>query len=102
MKINKTTKYGGEKHFINDFWAEIGLDVGRYGTGNISGATFDGERISNRQAGKLLLTKVWITGEGKLEVRVQDNNIMSEQDIIDRLTPLVRDYILTEILPEGQ
>jgi hypothetical protein len=33
----------------------LGLRVNRYGTGNISSATLDGEKISNRLAGQMVL-----------------------------------------------
>ncbi|GIH70362.1 hypothetical protein [Sphaerimonospora thailandensis] len=64
----------GDKHrvYINN-WAEFaGLEVSRYNTGNISYAEWDGEKISNSQANKILssIDKVWFdTATGKLHCR---------------------------------
>ena len=47
----------------------IGLDVARYKTGNISGATLDGELISNSAAGRIIsaLNNLYYDlGDGKL------------------------------------
>lgn len=44
-----------DKHrvYLNDPSAMIGLEIDTYGTGNISSATLNGERISNAAAGRL-------------------------------------------------
>lgn len=55
----------GDKHriYFNDLGAYYGIETERYNTGNICGATQDGERISNSEAkrilGRLLDCKVW-------------------------------------------
>lgn len=48
------------RYYLND-WAEIvGLDISRYKSGNISGATLDGKRISNAEAARLLVgSRAW-------------------------------------------
>lgn len=58
--------------YINDWPALIGLDVNRYGTGNISSATLDGERISNARARDILgtVTRVWWSdADSKIHIR---------------------------------
>jgi hypothetical protein len=52
----------GEVRVYFNSWPElIGLEVSRYNTGNICGATLDGESISNARARDILgvVTKVW-------------------------------------------
>lgn len=39
---------------------DLGLDVSYYKTGNVSGATFDGCRISNSEARRMLSSKTYI------------------------------------------
>lgn len=62
----------GDRHriYFNDLATLAGLDIDRYGTGNISGATLDGRTISNSEAkrivSRLLDTKVWFdVADGK-------------------------------------
>lgn len=61
-----------DRVYLNS-WAEFaGLEVSHYNTGNISGATWQGEGISNSQAYKLLscIDKVYYdTADGKLHCR---------------------------------
>lgn len=50
-----------DRVYINN-WAQFaGLETSHYGTGNISGATYQDENISNRQAGLIAgaIGKVW-------------------------------------------
>lgn len=51
-------KAGYDRLYIN--LSILGLDYGRYKTGNISWATFQGEEISNSQCRRYLATKVYI------------------------------------------
>lgn len=37
----------------------IGLDISRYKTGNISSATLNGDSISNSEAGRIEMIKIW-------------------------------------------
>lgn len=56
-------KNGMTRIYFNDLATWYGLEVARYNTGNVSGATLDGESISNSEAKKILTalseTKVW-------------------------------------------
>lgn len=69
---NRWQKNGKDRVYINN-WAEFaGIETTRYNTGNIASAYYQGERISNSQAGKLLssIDKVWYdAADGKLHCR---------------------------------
>lgn len=78
--IETMTAIGGnewirdDKHrvYINDWAAFAGLETSHYNTGNISGAAYQGDGISNRQAGLIAgsIDKVWFdTATGKLHGR---------------------------------
>lgn len=63
---------GMDRVYINDWAGFAGLEVQTYGTGNISWAAWDGDKIANRQAGLFLGTidKVWFdAADGKLHCR---------------------------------
>lgn len=61
-----------------------GLDVERYNTGNISGATINGERISNSEAGRCLMVKVWYDlGDGKVHVQGADALHATAREALD-------------------
>lgn len=63
---------GMDRVYINHWATLAGLETSRYNTGNIAGATFDGELISNSQASKILgsIDKLWFdTADGKFHVR---------------------------------
>ncbi|MFD5899109.1 helix-turn-helix domain-containing protein [Streptomyces sp. NPDC060366] len=65
-------KNGMDRVYINDWAAFAGLEVTTYGTGNISWAAWDGDKIANRQAGLFLgaIDKVWFdAADGKLHCR---------------------------------
>lgn len=51
-------KAGYDRLYIN--LSVLGLDYGKYKTGNISWATFKGKEISNSQCRRYLATKVYI------------------------------------------
>ena len=57
----------------------IGLSVSRYNTGNISGATLNGEKISNSEAGRILsgMDKIYYDlNDGKFHwTENYDNNV---------------------------
>lgn len=66
---SRWTKAGKDRVYINNWAAFAGIDVDHYKSGNISGATYQGDGISNSQAYKLLgsIDKVWFDAEdGKL------------------------------------
>lgn len=69
---NRWQRNGMDRVYFNN-WAELaGIETSHYNTGNISGATYKGEGISNSQAYKLLgcIDKVWFdAADGKLHVR---------------------------------
>lgn len=50
---NLWEKYGKKRGYF-DFMDFIDLEVNRYGTGNISSAVLNGEKISNTQARKII------------------------------------------------
>lgn len=45
--------------YLNDWTALLGIEVDRYGTGNLRSVAVDGEHLSNRKAAGLLSAKVW-------------------------------------------
>jgi hypothetical protein len=58
-------KNGMDRVYVNDLSTWYGLDVSRYGSGNISSATLRGESCSNAEAKRLiealdLNTKLWL------------------------------------------
>jgi len=59
------TKGGFDRLYVD---AELlGLDLDYYKSGNISSATWKGEAISNSEAGRLGVTKIWLEiGDGKM------------------------------------
>ena len=69
---NRWTRNGHDRVYLND-WADFaGIETHHYKTGNISSAYYQGEAISNSQAGKLLgcIDKVWFdTADGQIHCR---------------------------------
>lgn len=62
---------GGEHRrvYLNNALELAGLEVNRYGTGNISSARIDGKKISNAKAGELAgLNVYWDCNAGELVV----------------------------------
>lgn len=69
---NRWQRGDKDRVYLNDWATLAGLSVTRYGTGNISSASWQGEPISNSQAGKLLgsIDTVWFdAADGKLHCR---------------------------------
>ncbi|MEU1071958.1 MULTISPECIES: hypothetical protein [unclassified Streptomyces] len=65
-------KNGMDRVYINDWHLFAGLDLSYYNTGNICGASWQDEGISNSQAYKILgcIDKVWFdAADGKLHCR---------------------------------
>ncbi|MGW2181281.1 hypothetical protein ACWCXX_24910 [Streptomyces sp. NPDC001732] len=65
-------KNGMDRVYLNDWEQYTGIDVSRYGTGNICGATLDGRDIANGRATRALdaIEKVWFdTADGRLHAR---------------------------------
>lgn len=50
---------GETRVYFNDLAERCGLSCSYYGTGNISGASINGERLSNNKAGKISHTLRW-------------------------------------------
>lgn len=77
---------GDIREYINN-WAELlGLEVGRYKTGNVSWAIFRGEDVANRRATALLKAKVWRDKHGDFHVDYLSplaSSVIHKQDIID-------------------
>jgi hypothetical protein len=69
---NRWTRNGMDRVYLNDWHEFAGLAVSRYNTGNISGASLDGEPIANGRAGAILgaIDKVYYdAADGKLHAR---------------------------------
>jgi hypothetical protein len=45
---------------------EFGLEIWKYGTGNVSHAWVNGEKIANGRAAKILAAKFWVGGDGRV------------------------------------
>ena len=95
---NRWQKNGHDRVYIND-WAEFaGIEINRYGTGNISSAFYQGERISNSQAGKLLgcIDKVWYdAADGKLHCRFgwSESRVADREDVRQAIADGIRTAI---------
>ncbi|MGW6912616.1 hypothetical protein ACWGB8_02140 [Kitasatospora sp. NPDC054939] len=66
---NRWQKNGHDRVYINDWTEFAGLDVSYYKSGNICGAAYRGEGISNSQARLILgsISKVWFdAADGEL------------------------------------
>lgn len=92
---SRWTKNGHDRVYINNWAQYLPLEIDRYNTGNISGATWDGELIANRQAGLILgsIDKVWFdAADGKLHCRYgyTQSRIASRSDVWDAVTAGVR------------
>jgi len=69
---NRWTKNGHDRVYLNNWVDFARIETSHYNTGNISSATYQGETISNSQAGRLLgcIDKVWFdAADGKLHCR---------------------------------
>lgn len=69
---SRWTKGNLDRVYVNDWATFAGIEVSRYGTGNISSASFDGDPIANGRAGELLgaIDKVYFdAADGKLHAR---------------------------------
>lgn len=61
---------GHRRIYLNNALELAGLEVTRYGTGNIKGASLDGEKISNAKAYELASLKVfWDCNAGALVIQ---------------------------------
>ncbi|MFG3051926.1 hypothetical protein ACGFZP_13375 [Kitasatospora sp. NPDC048239] len=89
---------GHDRVYLNN-WAELaGLDVSYYNSGNISGASYRGEGISNSQARLILgsISKVWFdTADGRLHCRYgwSESRIATREEIWDHVAAGIRTAI---------
>lgn len=72
---------GGQRRIYLGHMSEalLGLHVSRYGSGNISSATLDGEKISNREAGEMVRDLIGAYWDIDRQVIVNiDNNYVAD------------------------
>ncbi len=93
-EINSWTRpgTGQTRRYINNWSELVGVEVGRYNTGNISWATFDGERISNGEAGRILAGKVWIDEADALHFDYHTRCTVSEGIKAERIEAALREH----------
>ena len=96
---NRWTKAGKARIYLE--WAAFaGLDISYYNTGNISGAAYQGEGISNSQASKLLgcIYKVYFdVADGKLHCQYGhgESRVATPQQVWAAIVTGVRAAIAT-------
>lgn len=80
---------GETRRYVKN-WAEIvGLEVARYGTGNISGAWINDKKIPNARAGAILAAKVWLDESDTVHVDYLSDYAqayLTEEEIIEAIT----------------
>lgn len=75
--FKRWTKGSMDRLYVNA--TTLGLEVSYYKTGNVSSAKWQGERISNADARRLLSSKVWVDiATGELHVRTDYYNGIDE------------------------
>ncbi|MEU0937549.1 helix-turn-helix domain-containing protein [Embleya sp. NPDC005971] len=92
---SRWTKAGKDRVYLNDWATYAGLETGRYNTGNIASASYQGERISNSQAYKILgsIDKVWFdAADGKLHCRfgITESRVATREDVWDAIYSGIR------------
>lgn len=87
MGCNEWKKHGYHRLYVDI--ESIGLKISRYNTGNISYAEFDGEKISNCEARRILNGKYYIDVEtGKVSIV---NGTSGHRSVIkERIEEMVR------------
>lgn len=95
---NRWTKNGHDRVYLNNWTDFAGIETSHYNTGNISSATYQGEVISNSQAGKLLgcIDKVWFdSADGKLHCRYgySESRVATRDEVWDAIVSGVRTAI---------
>lgn len=63
-----TDSRGNVRMYANGWQEAMGLDIDYYKTGNIRGAAFAGQDMSNRRAGMFKAAKAWVDGDGKVHL----------------------------------
>ncbi len=93
------TSRDGKLHrcYFNDLAPLMGLHVSMYGTGNVSGATLNGDHIANSRASELLgvlsSTKLWYDyADGMFHARVSERGTRdyTSQEIADQIVMAMR------------
>lgn len=93
--FNRWTKGNMDRLYVNA--QTLGLEVSYYKTGNVSSATWQGERISNADARRLLATKFWIDLKtGECHVHSDYNDYCDEHSLEDILTAYVEGILAPE------
>lgn len=92
---NRWQKNGMDRVYLNNWAAFAGIEVSRYGTGNIASALYQGLGVSNRQAYKLLdsIDKVWFdAADGKLHCRYgwSESRVADHEELFDAVYNGVR------------
>lgn len=85
--FRRWTKGGRDRLYINA--ESFGLELGRYKSGNICWATFNGKKVSHAEGGRIEATKAYIDlADGKLNIRTYANSKdeirASVQAVIDK------------------
>jgi hypothetical protein len=88
-------KNGMDRVYINDWARFAGLETSHYKTGNISGAPYQGEGISNSQAYKLLgsVDTVWFdAADGEMHCRYGygESRVASRDEVFDAIVAGIR------------
>ncbi len=71
---NRWQRNGMDRVYLNDWAKFAGIEIDRYGTGNISSAAIDGEPIANSRIGGILgsVSRVYFdAADGKLHIQHQ-------------------------------
>lgn len=84
-----------DRVYFNDWPEFAGIETTRYGTGNISSATYQGEGISNSQGYKLLgsIDKLYFdVNTGKIHVRYghSESRVASRREVFDAAVEGIR------------
>lgn len=95
------TKAGHDRVYINsDVWTQlIGLETVRYNSGNIAGATLNGEQISNARAKDIIgcISKIyWDAEDGQIHIFVYGGGRYA-----DKVPTWIRDAIADKVAEQG-
>lgn len=95
---NRWQRNGMDRVYINNWARFAGIKTSYYNSGNISSASYQGERISNSQAYKLLgsIDKVWFdAADGKLHCQYgyDESRVASRQEAWDAVVAGIRTAI---------
>lgn len=107
-RLGKWTHPGNNevRYYVNNLTEIVGLEYGRYNTGNISSATLAGDVISNSEAGRILgmleYGKVWVHSDGTLGYKaINGTRDLSRQDVFDRVNNALAVHGLHEDIRKG-